>query len=76
MRTSERQVQAIAREVADKAAENEYAVKRMEGLDNGRWVTCDWVMSSSTYSIKMNAAIITWRSYGGDAPLLNLGNEQ
>ena len=38
---SERQVQAIAKEVADKAAEIGHPVKRMEGLDLARWVLVD-----------------------------------
>lgn len=38
---SERQVQSIAREVSNKAAEHELPVKRMEGFDLGRWVLID-----------------------------------
>ena len=35
---SERQVQSIAREVADQASKAGFAVKRLEGFDSGRWI--------------------------------------
>ncbi|OPG93895.1 ribosome silencing factor, partial [Bacillus spizizenii] len=35
---SDRQVQAIAKEIKDKAEQQEIHVKRMEGYDEGRWV--------------------------------------
>ncbi|HHW36864.1 MAG TPA: ribosome silencing factor [Bacillales bacterium] len=38
---SEKQVQAIAREVKDKAQENDLSIKRLEGYDEARWVLCD-----------------------------------
>lgn len=38
---SERQVQAIAREVVDEAGAFGVDVKRVEGLDSGRWVLAD-----------------------------------
>lgn len=38
---SERQVQAIAREVLEQATKAGYTVKRSEGFDNGRWVLVD-----------------------------------
>ncbi|KEF38111.1 iojap-like ribosome-associated protein [Schinkia azotoformans MEV2011] len=38
---SEKQVQAIAREVKDKALENDIGIKRLEGFDEARWVLCD-----------------------------------
>lgn len=39
--SSERQVQAIAREVKEKAEEAGYYVKRIEGFDAARWVLID-----------------------------------
>lgn len=39
--SSERQVQAIAREVKDQAEKSGHEVKRMEGFDAGRWVLVD-----------------------------------
>jgi ribosome-associated protein len=38
---SDKQVQAIAREVREKAQENGFDVKRMEGFDEARWVLID-----------------------------------
>jgi len=38
---SERQVQAIAREVLDEATVAGFPVRRMEGFDTGRWVLVD-----------------------------------
>lgn len=38
---SDKQVQAIAREVKDKAEEFGVGVKRMEGFDEARWVLID-----------------------------------
>ncbi|MEN2765922.1 ribosome silencing factor [Ornithinibacillus xuwenensis] len=39
--TNERQVQSIARAVKDKMEENDIAVKRLEGLEQARWVLVD-----------------------------------
>ncbi|MFO1443387.1 ribosome silencing factor [Bacillus sp. Bva_UNVM-123] len=38
---SDKQVQAIAREMKDKVEEMGYSVKRMEGFDEARWVLVD-----------------------------------
>ncbi|QWC21749.1 ribosome silencing factor [Bacillus haikouensis] len=38
---SDKQVQAIARELKDKAEENGYSVKRLEGFDQARWILVD-----------------------------------
>ncbi|MCH6266481.1 MULTISPECIES: ribosome silencing factor [Neobacillus] len=38
---SDKQVQAIAREIREKANENGLDVKRMEGFDEARWVLID-----------------------------------
>ncbi len=38
---SEKQVQAIAKEIKDVAAEKEFIIKRMEGYDQARWVLVD-----------------------------------
>jgi ribosome-associated protein len=38
---SDKQVQAIAKEMKDKAEENGYNVKRIEGFDEARWVLID-----------------------------------
>ncbi len=38
---SDKQVQAIAREIKDKVEEQEVSLKRMEGFDEARWVLVD-----------------------------------
>ncbi|WP_342559153.1 ribosome silencing factor [Metasolibacillus sp. FSL K6-0083] len=38
---SDRQVQAIARELQEKAHENGFEVKRVEGFDTARWILVD-----------------------------------
>ncbi|SDY50678.1 ribosome-associated protein [Evansella caseinilytica] len=38
---SEKQVEAIAREIKEKAVEHGYNLKRLEGLDESRWVLID-----------------------------------
>lgn len=38
---SDRQIQAIAREVQEKAHENGFEVKRVEGFDAARWILID-----------------------------------
>ncbi|MEB6548025.1 ribosome silencing factor [Heyndrickxia sporothermodurans] len=38
---SDKQVQAIANELKDKAEETGYHVRRMEGYDEGKWVLID-----------------------------------
>ena len=39
--TNERQVQAIARSVKNKAEEHEFTVKRIEGFEQARWILLD-----------------------------------
>jgi ribosome-associated protein len=38
---SDKQVQAIAKNVKDEVAKNNYDIKRMEGYDEARWVLID-----------------------------------
>jgi ribosome-associated protein len=38
---SDKQVQAIARELKESAEENEFNVKRLEGFDEARWILVD-----------------------------------
>lgn len=38
---SDKQVQAIAREIKEKAEENGFDVRRMEGFDEARWILVD-----------------------------------
>jgi ribosome-associated protein len=38
---SDKQVQAIAREMKEKALENDFDVKRIEGFDEAKWILID-----------------------------------
>ncbi|MDW0117412.1 ribosome silencing factor [Sporosarcina thermotolerans] len=73
---SERQVQAIAREVADKASENNYVVKRVEGLETGRWVLVDLGDVVVHVFHKDERGYYNLEKLWGDAPLLKMANEQ
>ena len=69
---SERQVQAIAREVADQASKNEFEVKRVEGLDNGRWVLVDLGDVVVHVFHKDERGYYNLERLWGDAPFLNM----
>lgn len=73
---SERQVQAIAREVADKASKNDFEVKRVEGLDNGRWVLVDLGDVVVHVFHKDDRGYYNLERLWGDAPLLNMADER
>lgn len=73
---SERQVQAIAREVSDKAAENNYEVKRVEGLETGRWVLVDLGDVVVHVFHKDERGYYNLEKLWGDAPLLKMADEQ
>ena len=71
---SERQVQAIAREVADKAAEIGHPVKRMEGLDLARWVLVDLGDVVVHVFHRDERGYYNLEKLWGDAPLLNMND--
>lgn len=73
---SERQVQAIAREVADKAAEAGYTVKRMEGFDSGRWILVDLLDVVVHVFHRDERGFYNLEKLWGDAPLLDLAQDQ
>lgn len=76
--SSERQVQAIAREVKDKAEEQGFIVKKMEGFDSGRWILVDIGDVVAHIFHKDERAYYNLERLWGDAPQLdapNLENE-
>ncbi|GEN84655.1 ribosomal silencing factor RsfS [Sporosarcina luteola] len=73
---SERQVQAIAREVSDKASENGFGIKRVEGLDTGRWVLVDLGDVVVHVFHKDERGYYNLEKLWGDAPLLKMADEQ
>jgi len=73
---SERQVQAIAREVADKAAEFGYMVKRIEGIDLARWVLVDLGDVVVHVFHRDERGYYNLEKLWGDAPLLNMADRK
>lgn len=69
---SERQVQAIAREVADKAAEQGHMVKRIEGMDLARWVLVDLGDVVVHVFHRDERGYYNLEKLWGDAPLLDM----
>ncbi|WP_203246850.1 ribosome silencing factor [Sporosarcina beigongshangi] len=69
---SERQVQAIAKEVADKASENGYIVKRIEGMDLARWVLVDLGDVVVHVFHRDERGYYNLEKLWGDAPLLDM----
>lgn len=72
---SERQVQAIAREIADKASEENFEVKRIEGMDGGRWVLVDLGDLVAHIFHKDERGFYNLEKLWGDAPLIEVGDE-
>ena len=72
---SERQVQAIAREIADKASEEQYEVKRIEGMDGGRWVLVDLGDVIAHVFHKDERGFYNLERLWGDAPMIEVGDE-
>lgn len=72
---SERQVQAIAREIADKASEENYEVKRIEGMDSGRWVLVDLGDVVAHIFHKDERGFYNLERLWGDAPMMEIGED-
>lgn len=73
---SERQVQAIAREVSEKSAEAGFHVKRMEGFDLGRWVLIDLGDVVVHVFHRDERGYYNLEKLWGDAPMLDMAKEQ
>lgn len=72
--SSERQVQAIAREVKDQAEEQGFIVKKMEGFDSGRWILVDMGDVVAHIFHKDERAYYNLERLWGDAPQLDAPN--
>lgn len=72
---SERQVQAIAREIADKAAEEQYDVKRIEGMEAGRWVLVDLGDVIAHIFHKDERSFYNLEKLWGDAPEIEVADD-
>jgi ribosome-associated protein len=69
---SDKQVQAIAREIKDQAEENGIDVKKMEGFDEARWVLVDLGDVIVHVFHKDERSYYNLEKLWGDAPLAEL----
>ncbi|MER1998676.1 MAG: ribosome silencing factor [Lysinibacillus sp.] len=69
--SSERQVQAIAREIEDKVTEAGYTVKSIEGMDSARWVLVDCGDVVAHIFHKDERGFYNLERLWGDAPQLD-----
>jgi ribosome-associated protein len=72
---SEKQVQAIAREIKEKAEEQGIAVKRLEGFDEAKWVLVDLGDVVVHVFHKDDRAYYNLERLWGDAPLEDVASD-
>ncbi len=72
---SDKQVQAIARELKEKAEENGHDVKRMEGFDEARWVLVDMGDVVAHVFHREERGYYKLERLWGDAPLVDVSSE-
>ncbi|MHC0035841.1 ribosome silencing factor [Pseudoneobacillus sp. C159] len=72
---SDKQVQAIAREIKEKVEENGYSIKRMEGFDEARWVLVDLGDIVAHIFHKDERSYYNLERLWGDAPILDVRSE-
>lgn len=72
---SDKQVQAIAKEMKDKAEENGYEVKRVEGFDEGRWILLDMGDVIAHVFHREERSYYNLERLWGDAPLVDIRSE-
>src|SRR3954452_7342628 len=72
---SDRQVQAIADEMKEKAEENGCHVKRMEGYDEARWILIDMGDVIGHVFHRDERGYYNLERLWGDAPLVDLRSE-
>jgi ribosome-associated protein len=72
---SDKQVQAIAREIREKAAEQGIELKRMEGFDEARWVLIDLDDVVVHVFHKEERSYYNLERLWGDAPIENVQSE-
>ncbi|MEH7334000.1 ribosome silencing factor [Neobacillus drentensis] len=72
---SDKQVQAIAREMKEKAQENGYDVKRIEGFDEARWVLIDLGDVVAHVFHRDERSYYNLERLWGDAPLEDIRSE-
>lgn len=72
---SDKQVQAIAREIREKALEQGYDLKRMEGFDEARWVLIDIGDVVVHVFHREERSYYNLERLWGDAPIENIQSE-
>jgi ribosome-associated protein len=72
---SEKQVQAIAREIKEKAQENGLDVKRLEGFEEARWILIDLGDVVAHVFHKEERGYYKLEKLWGDAPYENIEKE-
>ncbi|MBN8191035.1 ribosome silencing factor [Bacillus sp. NTK074B] len=70
---SDKQVQAIARELKDAAEEKGYTVKRLEGFDQARWILVDLGDVVAHVFHKEERGYYNLERLWGDASLVEVG---
>ncbi|RFU71657.1 ribosome silencing factor [Peribacillus saganii] len=72
---SDKQVQAIAREMKNKAEEHGYDVNRMEGFDEAKWVLVDMGNVVAHVFHRDERSYYNLERLWGDAPIENVESE-
>jgi ribosome-associated protein len=72
---SDKQVQAIAKEMKDKAEEQQISVKRMEGYDEARWILVDLGDVIAHVFHKDERSYYNLERLWGDAPIEDVQSE-
>ncbi|MGE8078219.1 ribosome silencing factor [Peribacillus loiseleuriae] len=72
---SDKQVQAIAREMKEKAEENGIQVRRMEGFDEAKWILVDLGDVIAHVFHRDERGYYNLERLWGDAPIENLQSE-
>lgn len=73
--SSERQTQAIARELKDKAEEAGFNVRKIEGFDSGRWILVDMGDVVAHVFHKDERGYYNLERLWGDAPQLDVATD-
>jgi ribosome-associated protein len=72
---SDKQVQAIATEIKDKANENGYDIRRMEGYDEAKWILVDLGDVVAHVFHRDERTYYNLERLWGDAPVENIQSE-
>jgi ribosome-associated protein len=71
---SDKQVQAIAREMKEKALENNFDVKRIEGFDEAKWILIDLGDVVAHVFHRDERSYYKLERLWGDAPLVDISS--